>query len=214
VEGMKQYPSNYFDLAIVDPPYGLGDRLIKGGAKDGMGSLKKLADDKLEEWDKKPDGIYFTELFRVSKNQIIWGANYFLNFLNETDGMIVWDKMNGTNALADYEMAWTNFGRTNRMFRMHHFSNGYGKKIHPCQKPKPLYKFCFEYAKLKKGANILDTHLGSGNSRIVAKRMDFNFVGYEIDKGYFDAANENYEKEVNGIIKIDNQKIVTQVLLF
>jgi len=212
--GLPSYPDKFFDLAIVDPPYGLGDRLVKGGAKGGMGSLRKLADDKVEQWDKKPDGIYFDELFRVSKKQIIWGANYFLNFLSETDGMIVWDKMNGTNALADYEIAWTSFGKTNRMFRMHHFSDGYGKKIHPCQKPKALYKFCFDYAKLKQGAKVLDTHLGGGKSRIVAHRMGFDFTGYEVDEGYFYASKEDYEKEVNGVYKLSDQSEITQASLF
>jgi len=184
IEGMKQYPDKHFDLAIVDPPYGLGSRLIDGGKKGGMGSLRKLADDKVEGWDIAPTEEYFTELKRVSKKQIIWGGNYFLDYLGATDGFVVWDKMNGTNPLADAELAWKSFEGTTRMFRMHHFSAGYEDKIHPTQKPTKLYEWLLsKYA--KQGDKILDTHLGSGSSRIAAFKRGFNFTAFEIDKEYF-----------------------------
>ncbi len=123
LEAMKDMEDNAFDLAIVDPPYGLGDRLVKGGAKGGMGTMKNLADDKVTTWDDKiPPPEYFTELQRVSKNQIIWGGNYFLDYLGKTDGLVVWDKMNGTNPMADAELAWQNIKGTTRIFRWHHFS--------------------------------------------------------------------------------------------
>ena len=184
---MKEYPDNYFDLAIVDPPYGLGDRLVNGGKKGGMGSLRKLADNKVEEWDIKPDKGYFTQLFRISKNQIIWGANYFLDYLGKTDGFVIWDKMNGTNPMADAELAWQNVKGATRIFRMHHFSNGYDKKIHPTQKPVQLYKWLLRnYA--KPDFKILDTHVGSASSLIAFEDYGCEYVGFEIDKDYYNSA--------------------------
>ena len=118
IEFMKQVPDKFFHLAIVDPPYGLGSRLVEGGKKGGMGSLRKLADDKVETWDIPPTEEYFAELMRVSKKQIIWGGNYFLDYLGATDGFLIWDKMNGTNPLADAELAWKSFGGTTRMFQI------------------------------------------------------------------------------------------------
>jgi site-specific DNA-methyltransferase (adenine-specific) len=193
VEGLKRFSDNHFDLAIVDPPYGLGDRLVKGGAKGGMGTMRNLADDKVTTWDDKiPPPEYFTELQRVSKNQIIWGGNYFLDYLGKTDGFVVWDKMNGTNPMADAELAWQNIKGTTRMFRWHHFSGERTTKIHPTQKPTQLYKWCLNnYA--KEGDLILDTHLGSGSSRIAAYKGGFNFVGFEIDQEYY----EKQEKRFN-----------------
>ena len=185
MEVMKGYHDKYFDLAVVDPPYGLGDRLVKGGAKGGMGSLRRLADDKVENWDIIPDRSYFIELFRISKNQIIWGGNYFLDYLPSTDGLIIWDKMNGTNPMADAEIAWKSFSGTTRMFRMHHFSKGYDKKIHPTQKPTKLYDWTFKNY-LPEGGKVIDTHLGSGSSRISADRCgNIDFVGCEIDVEYY-----------------------------
>jgi len=184
---MKEYPDNYFDLAIVDPPYGLGDRLVNGGKKGGMGSLRKLADNKVEEWDIKPDKEYFTQLFRISKKQIIWGANYFLDYLVKTDGFVIWDKMNGTNPMTDAEIAWQNAKGTTRIFRMHHFSNGYDKKIHPTQKPVKLYKWLLRnYA--QPDFKILDTHVGSASSLIAFEDYGCEYVGFEIDKDYYNSA--------------------------
>jgi site-specific DNA-methyltransferase (adenine-specific) len=184
---MARYSDNYFDLAIVDPPYGLGDRLVKGGAKGGMGSLRNLADDKVENWDEIPSPEYFTELQRVSKNQIIWGGNYFLDYLGKTDGFVVWDKMNGTNPMADAELAWQNIKGSTRMFRWHHFSGERTAKIHPTQKPIQLYKWLFKnYA--KEGDKILDTHLGSGSIAIACHDYKFDLTACELDKEYFDAA--------------------------
>jgi site-specific DNA-methyltransferase (adenine-specific) len=185
---MARYPDNYFDLAIVDPPYGLGDRLIKGGKKGGMGTMRNLADDKLTTWDDKiPPSEYFSELQRVSKNQIIWGGNYFLDYLGKTDGFIVWDKMNGTNPMADCELAWQNIKGSTRMFRWHHFSGEHTKKIHPTQKPVSLYKWILDkYA--KEGDKILDTHLGSGSIAIACHDYGFELTACELDKEYYDKA--------------------------
>jgi site-specific DNA-methyltransferase (adenine-specific) len=187
--GMAEYPDKYFDLAVVDPPYGLGDRLIKGGAKGGMGTLRKLADNKVIIWDEKiPSLEYFNELKRISKYQIIWGGNYFLDYLNKTDGFIVWDKMNGTNPMADAELAWQNIKSTTRIFRWHHFSGERTVKIHPTQKPIALYDWIYS-----NGGKVIDTHLGSGSNRIAAdKSGNIDFVGYELDKDYFEAQEKRW----------------------
>ena len=188
MELMARYEDNYFDLAIVDPPYGLGDRLVKGGAKGGMGTMRNLADDKVTTWgDKIPPPEYFTELQRVSKNQIIWGGNYFLDYLGKTDGFIVWDKMNGTNPMADAELAWQNIKGTTRMFRWHHFSGEKTTKIHPTQKNIKLYEWLLmNYA--NEGDKILDTHLGSGSIAIACHNLGFELTGCELDKDYYEAA--------------------------
>lgn len=193
---MSRYPDNYYDLAICDPPYGLGDRLVKGGAKGGMGTMRNLADDKVTTWDDKiPPPEYFTELQRVSKNQIIWGGNYFLDYLGKTDGFVVWDKMNGTNPMADAELAWQNIKRTTRMFRWHHFSGERTTKIHPTQKPVALYKWILdEYA--KQGDKILDTHLGSGSIAIACHDYGFDLTACELDKEYFDKAMQRINNHV------------------
>jgi site-specific DNA-methyltransferase (adenine-specific) len=188
MELMSRYEDNYFDLAIVDPPYGLGDRLVKGGAKGGMGTLRNLADDKVTTWDDEiPPPEYFTELKRVSKKQIIWGGNYFLDYLGKTDGFVVWDKMNGTNPMADAELAWQNIKGTTRMFRWHHFSGEQTKKIHPTQKPVKLYEWLLDnYA--KEGDKILDTHCGSGSIAIACHNRKFELTACELDKDYYDNA--------------------------
>jgi len=199
LQALKGYADNHFDVAIVDPPYGLGYRLVKGGAKGGakcgLGTIRNWADDKYKTWD---DGIpqpeYFTELQRVSKNQIIWGGNYFLDNLGRTDGFIVWDKMNGTNSMADCELAWQNIKGTTRMFRWHHFSGERTKKIHPTQKPIQLYKWILENY-TNENDLILDTHLGSGSIAIACHYMKRNLIGYEIDKEYYDAACKRFKNQ-------------------
>jgi site-specific DNA-methyltransferase (adenine-specific) len=202
MEIMKQYPDKYFDLAIVDPPYGLGDRLVKGGAKGGMGTMRNLADDKVTTWDDKiPPPEYFTELQRVSKKQIIWGGNYFLDYLGKTDGFIVWDKMNGTNPMADAELAWQNVKGTTRMYRWHHFSGERNIKIHPTQKPKELYSFVIKnYA--TEGMKLLDTHFGSGSIALAVDKanrldkMNLHLTACEIDKEYIDKAIKRISESI------------------
>ena len=199
MDAMKEMPNNAFDLAIVDPPYGIG--INKGGhTLAGNGNFKggnfKVAARKYKggEWDNEPPPKeYFEQLFRVSKNQIVWGANHFIERMPyNASGWIVWDKDNGESYQADCELAWTSFDKAVRMFRMHHFSSGYETKIHLTQKPTKLYDWV-----LSKFANegdlILDTHLGSGSSRIAAYKGGFNFVGFEIDQEYY----EKQEKRFN-----------------
>jgi site-specific DNA-methyltransferase (adenine-specific) len=192
MEYMKSCKDKEFDLAIVDPPYGLDEKL-RSGKDTGFGakSLNELVN---KGWDIKPSKEYFTELFRVSKNQIIWGGNYFIDNLYPTQCFLIWDKMNGTNDMADAELAWTSYERGVRMFRMHHFSKGYGKKIHPTQKPIQLYKWILKRFATE-GMKILDTHLGSGSIAIACYYAELDFVGCEIDKTYYDGAMKRFKDE-------------------
>ena len=193
IEGMKQYPAKYFDLAIVDPPYGLGNKLKPRGGMIGK-SFKGMGAD---SWDAEPPTKeYWEQLFRVSKNQIVWGGNYFIDYLKPTQCFLIWDKMNGTNPMADAEFAWTSIeNKVARIFRMHHFSSGYEDKIHPTQKPTKLYEWTLmKYA--KEGDKILDTHGGSMSSVIACYRNGFDFVGFEIDKDYFEAQEKRFKTEL------------------
>jgi site-specific DNA-methyltransferase (adenine-specific) len=193
---MASMKDKEFELAIVDPPYGIGIvEAIKKSTKKGTSSMFKMTKGgNGADFDKAiPSGEYFSELFRISNNQIIWGGNYFLDYLGSTNGFVVWDKMNGTNPMADAELAWTSFKGASRMFRMHHFSTGYGVKIHPTQKPIALYQWLIKnYA--KPGDKILDTHLGSGSSAIAADIMGYDFTGYEIDEDYYKAALDRFNR--------------------
>ena len=197
MEGMKKFPDKYFELAIVDPPYGIDIvGAIKKSTKENASSMFKMTKcGNGYDFDKSiPDKSYFDELFRVSKNQIIWGGNYFLDYLKSTNGFAIWDKMNGTNPMADAELAWTSFEKSSKMFRMHHFSSGYGTKIHPTQKPVALYTWLLNnYA--KKGDKILDTHVGSASSLIACYRLGFEYIGFELDPDYYKSATVRLEAE-------------------
>lgn len=190
VEGMKHYPDKYFDLAIVDPPYGIDASNMNLG--NGVGTASRTWTKK--DWDLSvPQMEYFIELFRVSQNQIIWGANYFFDHLPKTKGVIIWDKIQDFSG-ADFELAWTSFDKVAKAFRMSRVE-AYTKKvkIHPTQKPIELYDFSFTYAKVEAGMKVIDTHLGSGNSRISADKLGLDFTGFEIDKDYFDAHEKNWQ---------------------
>lgn len=195
IELMARYPDKYFDLAIVDPPYGIDAANVLSGErrKSGKGKALKSAFDK-KDWDKEiPPSEYFKELQRVSKNQIIWGGNYFIEHLKNSQGWIVWDKINGTTNFADCELAYTSFDRATRIFPF--MWNGMLQgdmknkqvKYHPTQKPYQLYKYCLKnYASA--GDKILDTHLGSGSIAIACHDYGFDLTACELDKDYFDAA--------------------------
>lgn len=192
---MARYPDKYFDLAVVDPPYGINIvEAIKKSTTSGTSSMFKMSKGgNGQNFDTKiPPPEYFEELKRVSKNQIIWGGNYFIDCLNSTNCFLVWDKMNGTNPMADAELAWTSFEGRVRMFRMHHFSAGYDDKIHPTQKPTKLYDWTFNLF-AERGQKILDTHLGSGSSRIAAYKAGLDFTGCELDKDYFEAQEARFK---------------------
>jgi len=188
---MARYPDKYFDLAIVDPPYGIGHSLLSG---EKRGS-KFVRTTKHVEWDVLPTKEYFAELKRVSKNQIIWGGNYMLEYLSSTRGMLIWDKIQIFSG-ADFEFAWTSFDTSAKAFRMSRVE-AYGNmnKIHPTEKPVDLYKFCLDkYA--KQGDKILDTHLGSGSIAIACHDYGFDLTACELDKEYYDKAMERINNHV------------------
>jgi site-specific DNA-methyltransferase (adenine-specific) len=182
MELMRQYPDKYFDLAVVDPPYGLGDKLTQGGTW----ASKYVKGD--ATWDIAPTAEYWEQLFRVSKNQIVWGGNYF--GLPSNRCFIIWDKVAHMDTLADCEYAWTSFDRNAKIFK--HVRNTSETRIHICQKPIKLYDWIFKnYA--KPTDKILDTHLGSGSSRIAAYKAGLSFVGCELDKEYFEAQEKRFK---------------------
>ncbi len=188
MQGMKQYPDNYFELAIVDPCYGIG----RDGQKKSTGKHGGRKEYKFEGWDSKPPSKnYFNELFRVSKNQIIWGGNYFTKFLPASMGWVFWDKGQRIKN-SDGELAFTSFSCALRVVEYNRCEiQKIGGAIHPTQKPVALYRWLLQnYA--KKGDKILDTHLGSGSSRIAANMEGFDFVGYELDKDYFDSSCKRF----------------------
>jgi site-specific DNA-methyltransferase (adenine-specific) len=201
VSAMKNYPDNYFDLAVVDPPYGIGfdghNQIIGKKGNDKGFSSKKLYD--IKEWDKdRPTIEYFAELKRVSTNQIIWGGNYFADLLQPTKAWVYWDKKpNGENlTFSDGELAWTSFNKPLKSFSYGWIGfgmlNSGERKIHPTQKPVALYDWIFKnYAET--GMKVLDTHLGSGSSRIAAHKAGMDFTGFEIDEDYFRASNKRFK---------------------
>ena len=184
MELMARYPDNYFDLAIVDPPYGL-ERFKKGGSH-----VNKYGSENGQWNNEKPTKKYFKELFRVSKNQIIWGANNFE--LPTSEYFIIWQKSNAENfSFAMCEMAWTNCKVPAKVYKKLHVSVDDKNKIHPTQKPKELYKWLLDkYA--KQGDKILDTHLGSGSIAIACHDYGFELTACELDKEYYDSAKKRF----------------------
>jgi site-specific DNA-methyltransferase (adenine-specific) len=191
VAGMKHYPDKYFDLAIVDPPYGIN----RSGQTETFTKNPKHKRKHFENkgWDLSiPEMQYFTELFRVSQNQIIWGANYFTQYLPSSMGWIFWDKGQDLS-MSDGELAFSSYEKALRRVKINRGQLMVeGGTIHPTQKPIKLYDFCFQFAKVEAGAKVLDTHLGSGSSRISANKNGLNFVGFEIDEEYFNKQNKRY----------------------
>jgi len=179
---LPKCPSCYFDLAIVDPPYGLDITNIWGAEKYGYKQWDK------KDWDKQPPPKeYFDELFRVSKNQIIWGGNYF--DLPPTKCLIIWDKGQRDFTLADAEIAWASFNKAIRIIDLPRALANREERIHPTQKPLELYRrLLIGYA--NKGDFILDTHVGSGNSIVACIEGGFNYCGFEIDEDYYEAASK------------------------
>ena len=184
---MARYPDNHFELAIVDPPYGID----LANMNMGIGKTPKASKAKNRKWVSKdwdnatPSKKYFDELFRVSKNQIIWGGNYF--DLPPCKKFIIWDKEIPEGlSFSDCEYAWTSFKGANKMFRYSAYKNK-SEKFHPTQKPVALYKWLLDkYA--KEGDKILDTHLGSGSIAIACHDYKFSLTACELDKEYFDKA--------------------------
>lgn len=197
VAGMKQYPDKYFHLAIVDPPYGIGvDGAIHIRKPDRPSTWDMVEKYERKEWDRAiPTAEYWKELFRVSKEQIVWGGNYFTEFLPPSKCWIFWDKLfDKTFNFSHGELAWTSFDK--QLFKVTKSSkaetNGGKNRIHPTQKPVYLYDWC-----LKQFADsdwkILDTHVGSGSSRIACHKADLEYVGFEIDSDYFKAQEARWK---------------------
>ena len=180
---MATIPDKYFGMAIVDPPYGIGDK-FKGG-NSGKMNFNEIVN---KEWDNVPDKKYFDELFRVSKNQIIWGGNYF--DLPPTRCFIIWDKKISEDfTLAMCELAWTSFDKLAKIFR---YSNPKNKKIHPTEKPVALYRWLLQnYAKA--GDKIIDTHSGSGSLACACHLEKFDFLAIEKDEDYFKSSVDRLE---------------------
>ena len=188
MELMARYPDNYFELAIVDPPYGIGiDGQKKSINKNPKHNRKEHTQ---KNWDNAiPTEEYFNELKRVSKNQIIWGANYFTEYLKPTKAWIFWYKGQRDLTMSDGEMAWTSFETVTRQFELNRASLIAQNTFHPTEKPYKLYKWILDkYA--KQDDKILDTHLGSGSIAIACHDYGFDLTACELDKEYFDKAIE------------------------
>jgi site-specific DNA-methyltransferase (adenine-specific) len=191
LEAMKSYSDNYFELAIVDPPYGI-KRFEKPSGKTRFSSSKLMQENGLT-WDNKPKQEYWDELFRVSKNQIVWGANNFI--MPPSEYFCIWNKKQTVDNFATAEYAWVSMGlkKPAKIFDYSIHKHNQTDKIHPTQKPVALYRWLLQnYA--KEGDNILDTHLGSGSSRIAADMEGYNFTGYELDKDYFEASVKRFNE--------------------
>ena len=189
---MARYPDNYFDLAIVDPPYGLGDRLSNGGGKRKDDPSRLLYVDK--EWDILPSKEYWKELFRVSKNQVVFGANYFLEYLPNTRGFVCWDKNQAMPTLSACELVWTSFDKPAKIMKK---SSTDLERFHPTQKPIYVYRYMFEYCKTQEGNKIIDTHLGSGSIAIACHDYGFELTACELDKEYYDKAIERIKNHTS-----------------
>ena len=202
MEGMKQFPDKYFDLAIVDVPYGIGEC---GDKNHTRSKIAKAKDYKAFSGNdlQAPDKQYFDELFRVSKNQIIWGANHFISKIPyDSNCWIVWDKDNGENDFADCELAWTSFDSAVRRLKyrwqgmLQENMKNKEFRIHPTQKPVALYEWLLSrYA--KDGDIILDTHVGSASSLIACHNTNHKFVGFELDEHYYKLSKERLDREMS-----------------
>ena len=187
MDGMKEIPDKYFDLAIVDPPYGININHNMGRRKGDKGSsYKKVL------WDSEvPKKKYFDELFRVSKNQILWGANYYIDKLEPTKSFVTWVKpqISEKMSFAMSELAWTSHDKTSKVIELFSVEKD---RIHPTQKPVALYHWLLNnYA--EEGDKILDTHVGSASSLIACHDMGFEYLGFELDEDYYRMASERLE---------------------
>jgi site-specific DNA-methyltransferase (adenine-specific) len=195
---LRRTPDKFYQLAIIDPPYGLDlANMNMGIGKTKKASKAKNRKWKPKDWDKEtPTAEYFTELFRVSKNQIIWGGNYF--DLPPCKNYIIWDKEIPEGlSFADCEMAWTSFDKAPKIFRYSAYLNK-SEKFHPTQKPPQLYKYCLDkYA--KQGDKILDTHLGSGSIAIACHDYGFELTACELDVDYYNKAIERIKNHISQI---------------
>jgi site-specific DNA-methyltransferase (adenine-specific) len=194
LEAMKQMDDNTYDLAIVDPPYGIN--ISKAGGyyhKKGKGQANPHTK---KDWDNCiPSSEYFEQLRRVSKHQILWGGNYFTEYLKPSRCWIFWDKMKFVDNYADGELAWVSMDRNTKQVRIQHhgFLTKDGRSIHPTQKPVMLYEWILDNF-AKEGNKILDTHLGSGSIALACHNRGFEFDGWEIDEEYYNNAVKRFEQ--------------------
>ena len=196
IEVMKRYPDNYFYLAVVDPPYGIGANKMQ------LGNGKKKIYRGENDWDNSiPTAEYWEQLFRVSKNQIVWGGNYMTEYLPPSRCWIFWDKGTGNNSYADGELAWCSFNKVVKKYSRF-WSGGNAKergdidRVHPTQKPISLYEWILKEFAVE-GNLILDTHLGSGSSRIACQKNGYSFTGFELDKDYYEAQEKRFKDFVS-----------------
>ena len=207
-EYMKNIPDKFFELAIVDTPYGI--ERFKNNQPSRLNRYGNMG----KANDSIPNKLYFDELFRISKNQIIWGYNHLSMLLPSTKEFIFWFKHQPVNTYSDGELAWTSFNKTAKCFDYPFFgaTGSEKKRIHPTQKPVALYSWLLKnYA--NNGDKIFDSHLGSGSSRIAAYKMGYDFYACELDKEYFDAQEARFRQECFGEIKTPKGTLV-QTSLF
>ena len=203
LQALKNYGDNHFDIAIVDPPYGID---INNQSQGKGGGVARKIDYTKKDWDKSvPDITYFNEVRRVSKNQIVWGANHFISKLPiDSSCWLVWDKDNGTSDFADCELAWTSFKTAVRRFKYtwagmrQQNMKDKEERIHPTQKPVALYKWMLDNYTCE-GDLVLDTHLGSGSIAIACHYMKRRLVGYEIDQEYYEKACKRFNEKTRQI---------------
>jgi len=200
LQALKGYADNHFDIAIIDPPYGIGE---SSNANKSRSKLAKSKDYGYKNWDDNPpEKEYFNELKRISKNQIIFGANHFIENIPEANSScwVVWDKVNGDNDFADCELAYCSFKTAVRKISLRwkgmlqHNMKNKENRVHPTQKPVQLYKWLLENY-TNENDLILDTHLGSGSIAIACHYMKRKLIGYEIDKEYYDAACKRFKEQ-------------------
>jgi len=222
LEYMRTLPDKAFELAIADPPYGIGAATAEFIRKTRRGKMLGTSRDYgVSQWDNKaPDQDFFDELLRVCDNVILWGANHYISRVPfDSSCWIVWDKDNGDNTYADCELAWTSFPTAVRKFTFMWKGMFQGnmahkeERIHPTQKPVALYAWLLKnYA--KPGDRIFDPMMGSQSSRIAAYKMGFDYVGCELDKEYFAKGCERFDRECRGLYRSDNGKTYQQTSIF
>lgn len=218
IDAMREFPDKFFDLAIIDVPYGIGEDGSKNHTR-GKLAISKNYKAFAGNDEKCPDKEYFDELFRISKNQIIWGANHFISKIPfDSSCWIVWDKQNGATDFADCELAWTSFESAVRKFTyrwqgmLQENMKNKEERIHGCQKPIALYTWLLQnYA--HRGDKILDTHVGSASSLIACHRMGFEYWGFELDADYFRAASERIAKEKSQLTIFEATEHAEQIAL-
>lgn len=186
---LKEFPDDYFDLCICDPPYGLLDAGMQTGGCTGPFKDRLFNNKAIKDWDKAPSQEYFDQIFRVSRNQIIWGGNYFR--LPPCRCFVVWDKLQPWENFSRCEYAWTSFKRPSKLFQ---FDNRYKGKIHPTQKPLELYLYLLsQFA--DENDTILDTHTGSASSLIACHQLYHRYIGFEINETFYNIAKKRLEEE-------------------